>query len=176
MGPYNSISRKERTDWLKTPEGEKFSQSLKKYASMTDFFGDLEKINFVDLTSSEPSVEDAIEHGRKVLTILAKTSYLDLVFNRETIAEALASVGCIPIELANEKFKPGRSLDSMICATTPSFPLAVYSQVFNAGPEPYARAMRKLLGVTSKESGWAFRWLMVQQMVEQEKNRQPGEE
>ena len=148
---------------------------MKKFDSIQEFFDSVEEIKPVNLLSAETSIEDAIEHGSQVLTALTKARYLDLINNQHLVYLALKKVGCVPFEFADKKFLVGHSLEEMICTNSPSFPLAVYTQVFDSNPEVFSYALRKILGVSTKDSGWALQWLATQQIIENKKYQQKGE-
>lgn len=166
---WTSVPKRERSEWLKTPEGKDFFDGLKKFDSIQEFCENVKAIRPIDFSSSETSVEEAIEHGRQILTALVKARILDLISNHHLVYVSLKNAGCVPFENANKKFLVGHSLEEMICTNSPSFPLALYTQLLDLNPDVFAYAIQKALGVTAKDSGWAMQWLATQKIVEQKK-------
>lgn len=158
-------------EWLKTDEGKAYLATLKPYETLEEFYRDLSKIEKVDYTSPETSMEDAVAHSRKVLEVLVRAENLDLSREQNNVSEALKLVGCVPWPQANEKFQDRSSIGELLYKENASFPLTAYQQLIDARPSTYSFGWAKLID-GGAEYSWIGEWLFTQQMAEQAKANQ----
>lgn len=115
-------------------------------------------------------MEDAVSHSRKVLTVLAKSEYLNLKKNREEVSEALKIIGCVPHNKADEKFLVSDNLETMIYSENVAFPLSAYTQIIDTNGGTFSFGLDMLTEGGAKNS-LVSTWLAVQQMAENEKGK-----
>ena len=162
---------KEQREWLKTDEGKAYLATLKPYETLEEFYRDLSKIEKIDYTSPETSMEDAVAHSRKVLEVLVRAENLDLSREQNNFSEALKLIGCVPFPEAAEKFQERVSIGELLYKENVAFPLSAYQQLIDASPNTYAYGWSKLID-GGAEYGWMGEWLFTQQMAEQAKANQ----
>lgn len=164
-----SNSRKQEI-WIKTEDGRNYLETLRPYENIMYFFRDLSKIEKFDYTSADSNMEDAIEHSRKVLTVLAKSEKLDLDKNREEVSDALKIIGCVPYVDADEKFKSDHNIGELLYEESAAFPLSAYTQLIDTKESTFSYGLAKMLdgGV---DCSWVGRWLITQQMAENEREK-----
>ena len=162
---------KAQRDWLKTDEGKAYLETLKPYETLEEFYRDLSKIEKVDYTSPETSMEDAVAHSRKVLEVLVKAEKLDLYGEQKNVSEALKLIGCVPFPQAAEKFQDRSTIGELLYKESVAFPLSAYQQLIDASPSTYSYGWAKLKD-GGAEYSWIGEWLFTQQMAEQAKANQ----
>ena len=165
-----------RRDWLETEEGKEFLKSFPAYENMEEFYRELSQVGKVDYQSAETSMEDAVAHSRKVLTVLLKSRNLTSEINKEqhNVSEALKAVGCVPWKEADKKFQDGSSIGELLYRENVSFPLSAYTQLIDTKPDTFSYGLSKLLDGDERYS-WVSEWLSTQEIAAQAKANQPNE-
>lgn len=156
-------------DWYETEEGKEYLETLKPYESVTEFFRDLSKIEKFDYKSSKSSMEDAIEHSRKVLTVLLKSEGLELEKDRKDVSEALKIIGCVPFKKADKKFRSNQNIGVLLFEENVAFPLSAYTQLIDTKEDTFSYGLEKMLD--GGADGWIGSWLTTQKMAENEKEK-----
>ena len=162
---------KAQRDWLKTDEGKQYLETLTPYGSLEEFYRDLSRIETIDYTSAETTMEDAVAHSRKVLEVLVRAENLDMSTEQKNVSEALKLIGCVPWPQANEKFQDRSTIGELLYKENASFPLTAYQQLIDAEPNTYRFGWSKLID-GGAEYSWMGEWLFTQQMAEQAKANQ----
>ena len=169
---------KKRSEWLEKEEGKEFLKSFPAYESMEDFYRELSQVGKVNYQSAETSMEDAVEHSRKVLTVILKARNITSEMNKEqqNVSDALKAVGCVPWKEADEKFQDRSSVGELLYKENVSFPLTAYTQLVDASENTFSFGLSKLLDGDERYS-WISEWLSTQEMAAQERAKasQPNE-
>ena len=161
----------DQRQWLKSDEGKAYLETLKPYTSLEQFYKDLSKIQKIDYTSPETTMEEAIAHSIQVLEVLIRAENLDFSRERQSVSEALKMVGCVPWPQANEKFQDRSSVGELLYRENVSFPLSAYQQLIDSEPSTFSYGLAKLLD-GGAEYSWIGEWLFTQQMAQQARAKQ----
>ena len=152
-------------------DSKQFLETLKTYETLEEFYKDLSKIEKVDYTSPETSMESAIEHSRQVLTTLLRAQNLDLTKEQQNVSEALKIIGCVPYSQAHKKFQDKSTIGQLLEKENIAFPLSVYQQLIDSEPKTFSLILGRVLEGGAKYS-LISEWLQTQHIAEQLKANQ----
>lgn len=160
FGKKLEMNLEKQSNWCKTDEGKAYLETLEPYENLMEFFRDLSKIEKFDYTSANSNMEDAIEHSRKVLTVLAKSGKLDLAKNAKDVSDALKIIGCVPYKNADEKFgSTSHGIGNFCFEENVAFPLFAYTQLIDKNEVDFLVGMEVACDGIGK-------WLTTQKMAE----------
>ena len=169
------MDRDQKIIWRKSEQGKNFSESFPAYKGMEEFYKDLSEIEKINYQVPETSNEDAVEHGKKVLSVILKARNLtsEMMAEHENVAKALRAIGCVSWQEADKKFQTGKTIDETLYQEDVSFPLTAYGVLLSDDKFIFYDGLNKILGA-GVDFGWVVEWLSTQEFASHIKGNQPS--
>lgn len=134
------------------------------YTKPSQLFIDLLKVKPVDLKSDKTTLTEAVEHCKKVLTILdkAKNVQFEQDDDVELMSAILKAIGCVKNNQINKKFVNNKlSLqDSLLEKDDITFAISVFDQLIDVKKNALVLGFKMM--TRNGENSWINQWLSVQ--------------